>query len=126
MPASLMGPWGKKVAVERGAERGQSVSRLNVLIAITAAIIGLIYGYDLGSIASALLFLVPAFDLSTFMTSVVTSAVVLGQLFGIFLALALVSFSFVYILAPATKGRPLEEIRSYWYNGGSWPEESHT
>jgi len=46
--------------------------------------------------------------------------------FGIFLALALVSFSFVYILAPETKGRPLEEIRTYWYNGGSWPEESHT
>src|ERR671920_839157 len=82
MPASLVGPRGKKGAVERGAERGQSVSRLNVLIAITAAIIGLIYGYDLGSIASALLFLVPAFDLTTFMTSVVTSAVVLGQLFG--------------------------------------------
>jgi SP family galactose:H+ symporter-like MFS transporter len=68
--------------VEEGAARGRSVSRLNVLIAITAAIIGLIYGYDLGSIASALLFLVPAFDLSTFMISVVTSAVVLGQLFG--------------------------------------------
>jgi hypothetical protein len=58
------------------------VSRLNVLIAITAAIIGLIYGYDLDSIASALLFLVPDFDLSTTMTSVVTSAVVLGRLFG--------------------------------------------
>jgi MFS transporter, SP family, galactose:H+ symporter len=68
--------------VEEGAARGRSVSRLNILIAITAAIIGLIYGYDLGSIASALLFLVPAFELSTFMTSVVTSAVVLGQLFG--------------------------------------------
>ena len=64
--------------MEEGAARGRSVSRLNVLIAITAAIIGLIYGYDLGSIASALLFLFPAFDLSTFMTS----AVVLGQLFG--------------------------------------------
>jgi SP family galactose:H+ symporter-like MFS transporter len=72
--------------VEEGAARGLSVSRLNVLIAITAAIIGLIYGYDLGSIASALLFLVPAFELSTFMTSVVTSAVVLGQLFGAFFA----------------------------------------
>ena len=68
--------------MEEGAARGRSVSRLNVLIASTAAIIGLIYGYDLGSIASALLFLVPAFELSTFMTSVVTSAVVLGQLFG--------------------------------------------
>ncbi len=73
---------GRRVAMDTGAGRGQNVSRLNVLIAITAAIIGLIYGYDLGSIASALLFLVPAFGLSTFMTSVVTSAVVLGQLFG--------------------------------------------
>ena len=82
-----MGPPGeRRFAVEEGAARGRSVSRLNVLIAITAAIIGLIYGYDLGSIASALLFLVPAFDLSTFMTSVVTSAVVLGQLFGAFFA----------------------------------------
>ncbi|MBD0357219.1 MAG: MFS transporter, partial [Rubrobacter sp.] len=63
-------------------ERRASLSRLNILIATTAAIVGLIYGYDLGSIASALLFLVPAFELSTFMTSVVTSAVVLGQLLG--------------------------------------------
>src|SRR5688572_33458581 len=78
--------WGKKVAMENGAARGRSVSRLNVYIAGTAAIIGLIYGYDLGSIASALLFLVPDFDLSTFMTSAVTSAVVLGQLAGAFSA----------------------------------------
>ena len=46
--------------------------------------------------------------------------------FGIFLALALVSFAFVYVLAPETKGRPLEAIRTYWYNGGRWPEESST
>src|SRR5215212_4726710 len=65
-----------------GDERRESLSRLNILIATTAAIVGLIYGYDLGSIASALLFLVPAFELSTFMTSVVTAAVVLGQLLG--------------------------------------------
>ena len=32
----------------------------------------------------------------------------------------------VYILAPETKGRPLEEIRTYLYNGGSWPEEPST
>ena len=49
-----------------------SVSRLNVLIAGTAAIIGIIYGYDLGSIASAILFLQPDLDLSTFMVSAVT------------------------------------------------------
>ena len=68
-----------------GGLRG-SVSRLNVLIAGTAAIIGIIYGYDLGSIASAILFLQPDFDLSTFMVSVVTATVVLGQLFGAFSA----------------------------------------
>jgi Sugar (and other) transporter len=46
--------------------------------------------------------------------------------FGIFLALALVSFAFVYVLAPETKGRPLEAIRTYWYNGGRWPDETST
>ena len=46
--------------------------------------------------------------------------------FGIFFALALVSFAFVYVLAPETKGRPLEAIRTYWYNGGRWPEETST
>src|SRR5687768_7829798 len=67
-----------------GSDRSRwgSVSRLNVLIAGTAAIIGIIYGYDLGSIASAILFLQPDLGLSTFMVSVVTATVVLGQLFG--------------------------------------------
>jgi SP family galactose:H+ symporter-like MFS transporter len=59
-----------------------SVSRLNVFIGGTAAIIGIIYGYDLGSIAAAILFLEPDLGLSTFMVSVVTATVVLGQLFG--------------------------------------------
>jgi hypothetical protein len=58
----------------QGDERRESLSRLNILIATTAAIVGLIYGYDLGSIASALLFLVPAFKLSTFMASPTPSA----------------------------------------------------
>src|SRR5918995_745405 len=64
--------------------RFRSVSRLNILIAGTAAIIGIIYGYDLGSIASAILFLQPDLNLSTFMVSVVTATVVLGQIFGAF------------------------------------------
>ncbi len=68
---------------EGGGLRG-SVSRLNVLIAGTAAIIGIIYGYDLGSIASAILFLKPDLGLSTFMVSAVTATVVLGQLVGAF------------------------------------------
>ncbi|MGI8867185.1 MAG: MFS transporter, partial [Rubrobacteraceae bacterium] len=69
---------------QSGGGRFQAVSRLNILIAGTAAIIGLIYGYDLGSIASALLFLQPDFDLSTFMVSVVAASVVIGQLVGAF------------------------------------------
>jgi hypothetical protein len=43
--------------------------------------------------------------------------------FGIFLVLAIVSWVFIYALAPETKGRQLESIRHYWYNGAKWPEE---
>ena len=41
--------------------------------------------------------------------------------FAIFAGLALLSFAFVWWLAPETKGRPLEAIRAYWENGGRWP-----
>jgi MFS transporter, SP family, galactose:H+ symporter len=44
--------------------------------------------------------------------------------FAIFGALAVVSFWYVYWLAPETKGRPLEDIRLYWENGGRWPTTS--
>ncbi len=43
--------------------------------------------------------------------------------FAMFAALALVSLAFVWWLAPETKGRPLEDIRAFWENGGSWPAE---
>jgi MFS transporter, SP family, arabinose:H+ symporter len=43
--------------------------------------------------------------------------------FAMFAALAVVSFAFVWWLAPETKGRPLEAIRAYWENGGRWPED---
>ena len=43
--------------------------------------------------------------------------------FAMFAGLALLSFGFVWWLAPETKGRPLEAIRGYWENGGRWPEE---
>ena len=43
--------------------------------------------------------------------------------FALFLGLAVVSFLFVWALAPETKGRPLEAIRIYWENGGHWPPE---
>ena len=150
--------------MESGAGRERSVSRLNVLIAVTAAIIGLIYGYDLGSPATftllgILLFTVgfnfgygslvwvyasesfpvrlrtqggSAMLTADLLANFIVGVVFLGALgalggsvtFGIFLAL--VSFTFVYVLAPETKGRPLEAIRAYWYNGGRWPEETET
>jgi sugar transport protein len=43
--------------------------------------------------------------------------------FAIFAVLSALAFAFVYVLAPETKGRQLEDIRGYWYNGGRWPEE---
>jgi len=41
--------------------------------------------------------------------------------FAVFGALALAAVAFVFKLAPETKGRPLEDIRHYWENGGTWP-----
>ncbi|MEU3713228.1 sugar porter family MFS transporter [Streptomyces catenulae] len=35
--------------------------------------------------------------------------------------LALAALVFASFTAPETKGRPLEEIQSYWSNGGRWP-----
>ncbi len=46
--------------------------------------------------------------------------------FALFLGLAVVSFVFIRAMAPETKGRPLEAIRIYWENGGSWPPEDET
>ena len=43
--------------------------------------------------------------------------------FAMFAALAALAFAFVWMLAPETKGRPLEAIRSYWEHGGRWPTE---
>jgi SP family galactose:H+ symporter-like MFS transporter len=44
--------------------------------------------------------------------------------FAMFAALAAIAFAFVWWLAPETKGRPLEDIRAYWENGGRWPVDS--
>lgn len=43
--------------------------------------------------------------------------------FGIFAILAVLAWLFVWRLAPETKGRELEEIQSFWENGGTWPTE---
>ena len=62
----------------------RSTGRFGVLVALTAAAIGVIYGYDLGAIAGALLFLPKNFHISTFEKQAIASSVVLGQFCGAF------------------------------------------
>ncbi|QBD76942.1 MFS transporter [Ktedonosporobacter rubrisoli] len=52
------------------------------LVAITAAIIGVIYGYDLGNISGALLFIPAQLHLGTFQVESVTTVVVVGEIVG--------------------------------------------
>ena len=42
--------------------------------------------------------------------------------FALFLGLAVVSFGFIAVMAPETRGHPLEAIWGYWENGGRWPD----
>jgi SP family galactose:H+ symporter-like MFS transporter len=62
------------------AARG--ATRLSKLVGITAATIGVIYGYDQGSIAAALLSLKGDFDLGTGAQQLVVTSVVAGQILG--------------------------------------------
>lgn len=57
--------------------------RRSTMIAITAAIIGIIYGYDLGNISGALLFIPAQFHLSTFEVESVATVVVIGSIVGV-------------------------------------------
>jgi len=40
-----------------------------------------------------------------------------------FAILAVVAFGFVFLYAPETKGRQLDDIRFFWENGGKWPAD---
>ncbi len=57
-------------------------SRLGLLVAASAATLGVIYGYDLSNIAGALLFITREFDLTTRQQELVTTAVVVGEVAG--------------------------------------------
>ncbi len=57
-------------------------SRLGLLVAASAATVGVIYGYDQSNIAGALLPLTTEFHLSTHDQELVTTAVVIGQIVG--------------------------------------------
>ena len=60
----------------------RSTSRLGLLVAVAAATVGVIYGYDSSNIAGALLFMTEDFGLSTAQQQLVTTAVVVGEVLG--------------------------------------------
>ena len=60
--------------------------RMGLRIAVAAATIGVIYGYDLGNISGALLFITKEFDLSTKQTEWVATIVVAGSIAGALVA----------------------------------------
>ncbi|MGH3848911.1 MAG: MFS transporter, partial [Pseudonocardiaceae bacterium] len=57
-------------------------SRVGRLAGISAASVGVIYGYDLSNIAGALRYITDEFNLSTPQQETVTTAVVIGQIAG--------------------------------------------
>lgn len=60
----------------------RATPRLGVLVAVAAATVGIIYGYDSSNIAGALLFITDEFGLSTGQQQLVTTAVVVGEVLG--------------------------------------------
>jgi SP family galactose:H+ symporter-like MFS transporter len=76
---------GREVGLEHEAplEERRRLARRNVLLtAIVAGLGGLLFGYDTGVIAGALLFIEPQFELSDFMAGLVVGAVPVGAVFG--------------------------------------------
>ena len=61
---------------------GPTRPRVSAPVGATAALIGLVYGYDNGSIASVALFIKPELELSTLALSAIVSAVSAGTLVG--------------------------------------------
>ncbi|CCH75902.1 putative sugar-transport integral membrane protein [Nostocoides japonicum T1-X7] len=60
----------------------KGASRLGVLVAVAAATVGIIYGYDSSNIGGAMLFISKQFHLSTHQQEWVTTAVVIGEVIG--------------------------------------------
>jgi SP family galactose:H+ symporter-like MFS transporter len=61
---------------------GERTQRRGLLVGLTAASLGVVYGYDLSNIAGALLFITDEFGLTTRQQELVTTAVVLGEIAG--------------------------------------------
>src|SRR3954454_22331082 len=70
------------MANQMASLRNLTQYRLGFRIAVAAATIGVIYGYDLGNISGALLFITKDFDLTTKQTEWVTTIVVAGSIVG--------------------------------------------
>ena len=68
------------------ATAGRFRSQLGLLVAVTAGAIGVIYGYDTGVVAGALLFVPKQFHLSTSGTSSIATAVAIGMIVGALVA----------------------------------------
>ena len=74
------------MASQMSSLRALAHHKVGLRIAIAAATIGVIYGYDLGNISGALLFITKEFDLSTKQTEWVATIVVAGSIAGALLA----------------------------------------
>ena len=74
------------MASQMSSLRALAHHKVRLRIAIAAATIGVIYGYDLGNISGALLFITKEFDLSTKQTEWVATIVVAGSIAGALLA----------------------------------------
>src|SRR4051795_10121497 len=74
------------MANQMAALRNLTQYRLGFKIAVAAATIGVIYGYDLGNISGALLFITKDFDLTTKETEWVATIVVAGSIAGALVA----------------------------------------
>jgi SP family galactose:H+ symporter-like MFS transporter len=61
---------------------GERTQRRGLLVGLTAASLGVVYGYDLSNIVGALLFITDEFGLTTRQQELVTTAVVLGEIAG--------------------------------------------
>src|SRR3954453_23511541 len=74
------------MATQMAALRNLTHYRMGFRVAVAAATIGVIYGYDLGNISGALLFITKEFDLSTKQTEWVATIVVAGSIVGALVA----------------------------------------
>ncbi|HEY1968134.1 MAG TPA: sugar porter family MFS transporter [Pseudonocardia sp.] len=60
----------------------RGTTRLGLMVAVSAVIVGIIYGYDTSNIGAALLFIAKDFQLDTQQMGLVTTAAIIGEIVG--------------------------------------------